>query len=58
MSGPHAPGFYALTNKSDKSLKYYNDRKICEKIVICYSGTTEQSEPYSLLLNWPMTTCH
>ena len=27
MSSPHAPGFYTLTNKSGKSLKYYNDQK-------------------------------
>ena len=30
MSSPHAPGFYTLTNKSDKSLKCYNDKKICD----------------------------
>ena len=53
MSGPHAPGFYVLTNKSDKTLKCNSQKwqKICEKIAICYSLTKEQSEPkYSLLL--------
>ena len=41
MSGP--PGYNALTNKSDKSLKCYNDnvRKLLRS---CYSGTKEKSE--------------
>lgn len=49
MSGPHAPGFYTLTNKSDKTFMTKKYVKI--KIAICYSGTNKQSETkYSLLI--------